>query len=123
MMNTEFVSTDRSASEERRLFARFVSRFPTKLKDSDEEYGENFFLRDVSAGGARIASRQKLLLEDFLSLNVELPDSSEPVCLNGRVRWVKNHTANVWEAGMEFHRVDLMRVHRIMKYSASEAGI
>jgi Tfp pilus assembly protein PilZ len=117
------VSTEHATSEERRLFARFVSRFPTKLKDSDEEYGQNFFLRDVSAGGARIASRQRLFLEDFLSLNVELPDSAEPVCLNGRVRWVRNHTANVWEAGMEFHRVDLMRVHRIMKYSAPGSGI
>lgn len=108
---------DNAVSEERRLFARFVSRFPTKLKDSDEEYGENFFLRDVSAGGVRIASRQRLFIEDFLSLNVELSDSKEPINLNGRVRWVKNHSANVWEAGMEFNKVDLMRVHRIMKYS------
>lgn len=122
-MATSFLKTDVAASSERRLFERFVARFPTKMKDADEDYGENFFLRDVSASGAKLFSRQKMLLEDYVSLNVELPDSSLPVCLNGYVRWVKNQLPNVWEIGIEFDKIDLMRMHRIMKHATPETGV
>lgn len=106
---------------ERRLFSRFVSRFPTKFKDSAEEYGQDVYLRDVSATGARIATRDRLYIDDSLSLSVKLPDGHDPVDLNGRVRWVHSHAPQVWEAGIQFHKVDLMKIHRIVKYSLEGA--
>lgn len=121
-MATSFLKSDISDSLERRLFERFVARFPTKMKDADEDFGENFFLRDVSASGAKVFSRQKMLLEEYLSLNVELPDSAEPVCLNGYVRWVKSQTPSIWEVGIEFEKIDLMRMHRMMKHLAVDSG-
>lgn len=121
-MATSFLKSDISDSLERRLFERFVARFPTKMKDADEDYGENFFLRDVSASGAKIVSRQKILLEEYLSLNVELPDSEEPVCLNGYVRWVRSQTPAIWEVGIEFEKIDLMRMHRIIKHLTLDIG-
>ena len=107
-------------SLERRLFSRFVARFPTKFKDSAEEYGRDVYLRDVSATGARVATRDRLFIDDVLSLSVKLPDSDDPVDLNGRVRWVRGHAPQVWEAGLQFHKVDLMKIHRIVKYAIPE---
>ncbi|NTV30189.1 MAG: PilZ domain-containing protein [Candidatus Omnitrophica bacterium] len=102
---------------ERRLFARFIARFPTKFKDSAEDFGRDVYLRDVSATGARIATRDRLYIDDILSLSIKLPDGHSPVDLNGRVRWIHNHAPQVWEAGIQFHKVDLMKIHRIVKYS------
>ena len=102
---------------ERRLFSRFVARFPTKFKDSADEYGCDVYLRDVSATGARIATRERLFIDDALSLSIKLPDGHAPVDLNGRVRWIRSHAPQVWEAGVQFHKVDLMKIHRIVKYS------
>jgi Tfp pilus assembly protein PilZ len=107
-------------SFERRLFSRFVARFPTKFKDSAEEFGRDVYLRDVSATGARIATRDRLFIDDVLSLSVKLPDSTSPVDLNGRVRWVRGHAPQVWEAGLQFHKVDLMKIHRIVKFAIPE---
>lgn len=103
--------------QEKRIFSRFISRFPTKFKDSAEDYGQEIFLRDVSPGGARVAARNRLAIDDVLSLEVQLPDGKDPVNLSGRVRWVHRPFSRVWEAGMEFHKTDLMRVQRIVKYS------
>jgi hypothetical protein len=102
---------------EQRLFSRFVSRFPTKFKDSVEEYGQEIFLRDVSATGARVVSRNRLFIDDVLSLSVKLPDGREPVELSGRVRWVHHPSPQGWEAGLQFHKIDLMRIHRIVRFT------
>ncbi|MBF0486241.1 MAG: PilZ domain-containing protein [Candidatus Omnitrophica bacterium] len=102
---------------DRRLFNRFTARFPTKFKDSSQDYGAEVFLRDVSATGARLATHSRMLIDDVLSLSVLLPDGRDPVQLNGRVRWVHGHAPQVWEVGMQFTKIDLMNLHRIVKYS------
>lgn len=107
-------------TSEKRLFSRFVARFPTKFKDTDNEYGRDVYLRDVSATGARIAVRDRLFVNDVLSLSVKLPDSDHPVDLNGRVCWVHSHAPQVYEAGIQFHKVDLMKIHRIVKFAIPE---
>ncbi len=107
---------------ERRLFSRFIARFPTKFKDSAEDYGRDVYLRDVSATGARVSTRERPFINDVMSLSVQLPDSQDPVDLNGRVRWVRGHAPQVWEAGIQFNKVDLMKIHRIVKFSIAEPG-
>jgi hypothetical protein len=106
---------------ERRLFSRFTARFPTKFKDSSQDYGTDVLLRDVSATGARVTLNERMLIDDAVSLAVLLPDGREPVELNGRVRWVRGHARQVWETGVQFLRVDLMKLHRIVKYSMAPA--
>ncbi len=102
-------------NREKRLFERFPARFPVKFKYSAHEYGTNVFLRDASAQGIKIATREKLFLHDSVSLQVNIPGSHEPLELNGRVVWTKTQAPNLWDAGVEFHKVNLMKVHRLFQ--------
>lgn len=101
---------------ENRLFERFPSRFPVKFKYSQNDYGSNVFLRDASAQGVKIATREKLFLHDSVSLQVEVPGAREPLELNGRVVWTKTQSPNLWDAGIEFHKINLMKIHRLFQF-------
>ena len=100
--------------EDRRLFDRCMARFPTKFKESHNDYGAEVFLRDISAEGAKIQSRSHPLLNHPIELVIDLPDGHGPMVLAGRVVWVRNGLADGnWNAGVKFNRVNLMRTQRI----------
>ena len=101
--------------QENRLFERFQARFPVKFRHARDEYGSSVFLRDASAQGVKVATRQRLFLNDSVSLEVKLPDGHDPLVLNGRVVWIKEKAPELWEAGLEFHRVNLMKLQRMFR--------
>jgi Tfp pilus assembly protein PilZ len=105
------------APTERRIFERLPARFPTKFHNSSEDYSSDVFLRDMSATGVRIATREKLFLNDMVALDVKLPDGQAPVPLNGRVCWVRGVAPHVFEAGIEFHKVNFVRIARLTRYA------
>jgi hypothetical protein len=102
---------------ERRIFDRFSARFPAKFKDTRGDFGRDVFLRDASATGANIVARDRMFFNDQVSLEVELPDSSEPLILSGRVVWSKPTATSMWDIGLQFNEVNFMKIHRIFKYS------
>jgi hypothetical protein len=107
-------------AQERRLFDRFSARFPAKFKDSRNDYGTEVFLRDASAGGARVVAKERSYINDSLSLLVELPDGQAPLTLNGYVAWAKPQDV-MWELGITFHRIELIKLHRLFKYALPDA--
>ena len=102
-----------------RLFERFSIRYPIKFKHSRKDYGTNVFLEDASAGGVKITSKERLFLNDSVSLDVKLPDSVNPLSLNGRVVWIKHKGLSLWDVGIEFHKLNFMRMHRMFKLAES----
>ena len=102
--------------DDRRVFDRFMARFPVKFSNSREDFGSNVFLRDVSAEGAKIASKHSIFVNDKIDLLVELPDGHEPLSLNGRVVWTRKSNPANWDAGVKFDKVDLMDTQRIYKF-------
>jgi len=103
--------------KEQRLFERFGARFPAKYEHSRDDYGTNVFLRDASAQGARITTKERIFKNDNISLLVNLPDGFDPMVLHGKVMWAQEKSPNLWEAGLRFHQVRLMEAQRIFKYS------
>ena len=103
-------------TQERRLFERFSARFPAKFQHEVGDYGNSVFMRDASAGGLKVTARQKLFLHDAVSLEIKLPDLARPFRLNGRVVWTQDAGPDLWNVGVEFHKIDLMRLHRIYKF-------
>jgi Tfp pilus assembly protein PilZ len=101
--------------EERRVFERFSARFPVKFKDTREDYGKDVFLRDASAEGIRILSKERFFLEDKLTLEVELPDGGEPMVLSGRVVWIKLLDLSLWDIGVQFPEIRFIKMHRLFK--------
>ena len=106
-------------AQERRVFDRFSARFPVKFKDAREDYGTEVFLRDASAEGVRILTKERFFLNDQLALEVELPDGGEPMVLNGRVKWVKFLNLTLWDVGVQFSEVNFFKMQRIFKLTES----
>jgi Tfp pilus assembly protein PilZ len=106
-----------SSRSERRLFERFSAKFPTKFKDAADDFGVDVFMRDFSASGACLHTRERFFIDDALSVELELPDGHDPLVLNGRVKWIKAQSPSLYEVGMEFHKVHLMKLHRLVKYA------
>lgn len=103
--------------QDNRVFERFSARFPTKYEYSSKDYGTNVFLRDASAQGVRIASQEKLFKNDHVTLLVQLPDGFDPLALRGQVVWTEEKSSQLWEAGIRFHKVNLMEIQRLFKYT------
>lgn len=124
-MDNDPLSSEQNAPErhsrkiENRLFERFSARFPVKFRHTRSDYGSDVFLRDASARGVRISTREKVFLNDSVSLEVKIPDGSEPVTLNGRVVWMHAKSPTLWDAGVELHQINLMEMQRIFKYVSS----
>ena len=108
-------------TEERRIFERFSAQFPVKFKDSREEYGREVFLRDASAEGVRILTKERFFLDDQLALEVELPDGGEPMVLSGRVKWVKLLNLSLWDIGVQFTQVNFLKMQRLFKLTENIA--
>ncbi len=106
--------------QENRLFQRFPARFPVKFKHSRDDYGSDVFLRDASAQGARLTSRKRMFLHDSVSLLVNLPDGKEAVTLNGRVVWTQTKGLDLWDVGLEFHKINFMNLHRLFRFITPE---
>ena len=102
--------------DDRRIFDRFTARFPVKLKDSRDDYGSNVFLRDVSAEGAKVSTKENLFVNDKVEFLVELPDGKEPLSFNGHVVWVHGLNPQLREAGVRFEKIDFMDTQRIFKF-------
>jgi hypothetical protein len=99
--------------QNRRVFERFSARFPAKFQHSHKDYGTEVFLRDASAQGLRMTSKERVFLHDSLSLIVKLPDGHDPMVLKGHVVWTKSRGSDLWEVGIELHKIELMAMQRL----------
>ncbi len=111
---------DTISTQDKRLFDRFMARFPVKFRDSRQEFGTNVFLQDLSASGARITSQKSLFLNDTVNLLVQLPDGKDPFPLSGQVVWSKREDDKNWDAGIRFHKLSLMGLQRIFRFCLDE---
>ena len=108
--------------DERRLYQRQTARFPVKLKDTRQDYGANLFMRDVSAGGLRLTSKERFFLNDSLSIEIKLPDGQGPLILNGQVIWSKLVGPNTWDIGLGFYKIDFLKLNRLFKLPLEPQG-
>ena len=106
--------------EEKRMFQRFPARFLAKVKDSRQDYGQVLSLRDVSAQGARIRSRENLNLRDRVTVEVKVPDQSLSMILKGDVVWVRQLDSAYCEAGIRFPEIHLARISHL--YESCQNG-
>ncbi len=111
---------DRKASE-RRLFERVSLRFPAKFNHLFDEFGNKVFVMNLSAQGANILSNEPLYKEQNVSLQVQIPGIS-PMEISGSVMWVRNK-ADLWDAGIRFHRIDLVGISRLYKYADTSTPV
>ena len=109
--------------KEKRMYDRFPSRFPAKFKDVRQGFGTNVFLRNASAQGARITTKERLYLDDSVTLEVELADGKGPVILRGEVIWAKSKNPDLWDVGLKFYKIVFMDLWRLYKSVESGARV
>ena len=100
---------------ERRLFERFSARLPAKFKDSHFDFGTTVSLRNASAQGLRLISRERVFIHDSISIEVKLPDGENIMTLRGEVVWAKRIESAFWEIGVKFYKIDLVALSRLYK--------
>ena len=103
-------------ASDQRVFERFPVRFPVKYEHSHADFGTNVFLRDASAQGVRVATKEQLFKNDHVSLLVKLPDGFSPLAIHGKVIWTKEKAPHLWETGLQFHKINLMEMQRMYKF-------
>ena len=104
--------------KDNRLFERFVARFPAKIKDSRQDFGSKILLRDASAQGARFTFTDKVIVNDTLTIEVDLPKNSLPVALKGDVVWARMKEDRSWDVGMKFSKINFMRLSQLYEMTA-----
>ena len=115
--------TNAKYKDKRRVFARFQSRFPVKIKDTRQDFGTNTYLHNTSAGGAKITTKEHPYLNDSIILEVELQDGKGPMTIRGVVVWTKKSDNDIWEAGLKFHKIDLMNMWRLYRSAHSSSVV
>ena len=101
--------------EDKRIFERFTARFPVKFKHSYNDFGMEVFLRDASAEGIKVTTKERMFVNDSVSILVKLPDGKDVLMLNGQVIWIKSKSPDLWEVGLKLHKVNLMEMQRMFK--------
>lgn len=109
--------------ERRRMFARFQSRFPVKIKDTRQDFGANTYLHNSSAQGVKITTKEHLYINDSVTLEVELLDGRGTMTIRGEVVWTRKKDDEMWEAGLKFHKIDFMNMWRIYKSAKSGSAV
>lgn len=79
------------------------------------------FTYDLSLGGARIHSLVRFDVGTALRLHIDLVRTKETLCVEGRVKWVKNGDGNgdcedkIFEMGVEFDHANMQTVLSLMR--------
>lgn len=74
------------------------------------------FTYDLSMGGARIHSLERFEVGAALRLHIELVRTKETVCVECRVKWLKNSDDDkVFEMGVEFDHANMQTVLGLMR--------
>ena len=102
--------------QDKRLFERFAARFPAKFKDGRDDFGTVLNLRDASALGAHLTSRERLFLNDMITVEIRVPDEHAPMVLKGEVVWTRSGGSSAWDVGLKFNKLDLIRLARLYKF-------
>jgi len=113
------MNSDNQTSADRRLFQRFSARYPAKFEDSREDFGDKIYLRDASAQGVRLRTKERLFINDSVTIEVTLPDGYQPMHIRGQVIWSKSDEPNFWDVGLNLHDTKLMRMSRLFKFVES----
>ncbi len=116
-MGTRDDISSASQSSDLRVFERFSARWPTKFKDSPADYGTEVEMKNCSASGARLFTNERFLVDDNISIDVKAPDGCAPLQFSGRVRWSRSNGGALWEIGVQFHKIELMKMHRLVKFA------
>lgn len=112
---------DMRKPSERRIFERVALRFPAKFNHLFDAFGDRVYVMNLSAQGANLLSNEPLYKNQNVTLQVQLPGVA-PMEISGHVMWIKPK-ADLCEAGIKFHKIDLVGISRLYKYADTSQSV
>ena len=101
--------------EDKRIFQRFVVKFPVRLLDLNSGKEGLALTEDVSAKGIGLSTKEELKPRTPVEIWLQIPDKGEPVYTRGEVIWTKSIGENGYRAGVSLEKADLMGLSRILR--------
>ncbi len=103
------------AMEDRRIFERFATSFPVKLLDISSGQEGEASTCDVCAKGVGVLMNKQLTPGAPVEVWLKIPDQGEPLYTRGAVAWSKTEKANIYRAGINLEKADLMGLSRVLR--------
>jgi hypothetical protein len=101
--------------EDRRIFARLPVRFPLRYFEHKSGQEGQAHTQDISAKGIGLVGNKELAPQTSLEIWVEVPDKGEPLYTRGEVVWSKELEPNLYQAGVNLEKADLMGLSRVLR--------
>ncbi len=97
-----------------RTFERFKREFSARFigLDGKENVAQTF---DVSAKGLGLSTSQELESQANLEIWLDVPNSTDPLYTRGQVVWTRLAGTTGFRSGIEFEKVNLMGVSRLLR--------
>jgi hypothetical protein len=106
--------------QERRLSKRSNVRIPFRFMETEKNKEGVGEITDISSSGAgMIVTCEKLQPLSTLQMWLEIPNSPEPLQVNGRVKWLKNVAPGIFRIGIKFDKVDFIAISQVFKIGGS----
>ena len=101
--------------EDKRVFQRFVVKFPVRFLDLNSGKEGLALTEDASAKGIGFSTKEELKPRTPVEIWLQIPDKGEPVYTRGEVIWTKPVGENEYRAGVSLEKADLMGLSRILR--------
>ena len=101
--------------QDRRVFDRFVAKFPVKFINLRENKESEASIDDVSAKGLSITANEALHPRTALEMWLEIPDKGEPLYTRGEVVWSRRLDSDKFRVGINLEKADLMGLSRVLR--------
>lgn len=101
--------------EDRRVFARIASELPLRFLNLNSARESVAKTSDISAKGIGMVIKEELAPRTPLEIWLDMPDKGEPVYTRGEVVWSKKIEPDVYRAGVNLEKADLMAFARVLR--------
>jgi len=101
--------------QDRRIFDRFIAKFPVKFINLRENKESEASIDDVSAKGICITANEQLHPRTALEMWLEIPDKGEPLYTRGEVVWSRRVESDKFKVGVNLEKADLMGLSRVLR--------
>jgi len=100
--------------DDRRIFARFSARFPTRLLNLSNGEELTGYSQDICAKGVGVVTQKLLQPDAEVELWLDINDGKEPVYSRGKVVWTAS-CASGFRSGISLEKANLMGLSRVMR--------
>lgn len=111
----EMMAEKVNGSKDRRIFERFVAKFPLRFIDLFRSKEGEAQVHDVSAKGIGIVAQNEIPMHTPLEMWLDIPDRGEPIHTRGEVMWSRQDEPGKWRSGVNLEKADLMGISRVLR--------